>query len=411
MSEPLQISVHVEEKRYQPTQEKTVVPGWEAKTVTPDKGYALSKVTVEGMPEPTESETFTENGTYDVGRIGTAIVDVDVDLQNKTITPTEQTQTIEADAGYDGLDTVTVNPIPPEYVVPTGSVDITQNGQVSVSGKATANVNVPQGVFPTGTKVITQNGTEDVTNYASVDVAVPVPSGTKQINITANGTTTEDVSEYADAEITVNTLPAKGLVFEDYDSDGYPHSARFVGTWTTVPADYCNRALTPTTTQLNMFQKIETIELPAASSFGDRAFANNNKIITFIVPQSVNQIAVGCFNTCHSLEEVRFLSNSVTFTGVSVFDTCDKLKRVYFSGNLTSIPHSTFFRCQTELYDFSKATSIPALYNTSTAWGQSTYGCVLRIPAALSDTTLGTGNGWESATNWSALTNIVWEVV
>lgn len=34
-----------------------------------------------------------------------------------------------------------------------------------------------------------------------------IPSGTKQISITANGTTTEDVSEYANAEITVN-VPA-----------------------------------------------------------------------------------------------------------------------------------------------------------------------------------------------------------
>lgn len=209
MSEPLQISVHVEEKRYQPTQEKTVVPDWDAKTVTPDTGYALSKVTVEGMPEPTDSETFTENGTYDVGRIGTVVVDVndvDIDLQDKTVTPTEQTQTVEADTGYDGLDTVTVNPIPPEYVVPTGSVEITQNGQgIDVAGKAEVNVNVPQGVFPSGTKVITENVTgEDVTNYAAVDVAVPGPSGTKQISITQNGITTEDVSDYADTEITVS---------------------------------------------------------------------------------------------------------------------------------------------------------------------------------------------------------------
>lgn len=364
MSEPLKISVHVEEKRYQPTQEKTVVPDWDAKTVTPDKGYALSKVTVEGMPEPTESETFTENGTYDVGRIGTAVVDVEVNLQDKTVTPTEQTQTIEADAGYDGIDTVTVNPIPPEYVVPTGSVDISANGTVPVAGKATANVNVPQGVFPAGTKLITQNVTgEDVTNYERVDVAVPGPTGTKQISITANGTTTEDVSDYADAEITVNTLPAKGLVFEDYDSDGYPHSARFVGTWTDIPATYC-------------------------AWFGfDGSFAK--KVTHIIIPDGVKRILNSAFYGIPGLKTVEFPA-SLEGIGQNAFASYSGTNRA-------------------DLYDFSHCSVIPSLFSVASLSHAS--GCVIRIPAALSDTTLGEGNGWESATNWSALTGIVWEVV
>lgn len=36
-------------------------------------------------------------------------------LQDKTVTPTQSTQTISADAGFGGLGTVTVNPIPSNY--------------------------------------------------------------------------------------------------------------------------------------------------------------------------------------------------------------------------------------------------------------------------------------------------------
>ena len=53
---------------------------------------------------------------------------------------------------------------------------------------------------------VTQNGTIDTTLNNSVSVNVPqgsTPTGTKTINISANGTTTEDVAAYANAQIVV----------------------------------------------------------------------------------------------------------------------------------------------------------------------------------------------------------------
>lgn len=69
-----------------------------------------------------------------------------------------------------------------------------------------------------GTKSITANGTynassDSLDGYSQVTVNVPqgvTPTGTKQISITENGTTTEDVTNYANAEITVNVSGSSG---------------------------------------------------------------------------------------------------------------------------------------------------------------------------------------------------------
>ena len=88
---------------------------------------------------------FHQPGYYQL----TYAISGDQSLQSKTVTPTEQTQNITADTGYTALKKVTINPIPSQYIVPTGNIAITSNtgtGQsVDVSQYATATVAVPTG--------------------------------------------------------------------------------------------------------------------------------------------------------------------------------------------------------------------------------------------------------------------------
>ena len=64
-------------------------------------------------------------------------------IQNeKTFTPTKQGGTVTPDDGYTGLGAVVVKPIPDEYIIPSGTLDINQNGNTNVRQYEFVNVNV-----------------------------------------------------------------------------------------------------------------------------------------------------------------------------------------------------------------------------------------------------------------------------
>ena len=95
-------------------------------------------------------------------------------LQDKETTPTKETQVVVADKTYDGLSKVVVNPIPNEYIIPSGEIELTKNGTYDVTDKASAKVNVPEKQL--GTKTITTNGTynardDNLDGYSEVEVA------------------------------------------------------------------------------------------------------------------------------------------------------------------------------------------------------------------------------------------------
>lgn len=158
---------------------KTVTPTTSEQTAVASGVYTTGVVKVGAIQ--TETKTITANGEYSPA-IGKYFSGVTVNvpssggttpsLQSKTVTPTTSKQTITADDGYDGLDTVTVNAISTQ----TKSATPTTSQQTisADSGKYLTSVTV--GAIQTETKSVTDNGTYTPTSgkyFSSVIVNVP----------------------------------------------------------------------------------------------------------------------------------------------------------------------------------------------------------------------------------------------
>ena len=172
-----------------PLQVKEVVPSTEAIEVVPDEqNFVLEKVVV--LPAPLEIKETKSKPSEIVEvipegeNIGLKKVIVNpIILSNKTIVPTKELQKVEPDIDTDGLSYVNIEPIPDEYIIPDGNLEINQNGTYDVTDKANAIVDVPEKVL--GTKTITKNGT-----YNAIDDNL---DGYSQVEVTTSGV---DINDY-----------------------------------------------------------------------------------------------------------------------------------------------------------------------------------------------------------------------
>jgi len=220
--------------------------------------------------------------------------------------------------------------------------------------------------------------------------------------------------------------PAKGLVFSEYDSEGYPHKAEFVGSWTEIPAGYADGVFSRslimgknvsalaipegvTVIQNSAIRGIHfTPTLPSTLVTLNNNCFQNSTFSSITLPSSLTTINSFAFQENNSLTSITFPAG-LTTTNQNCFGNCRALATVTYLGNVPNISSRQYGNTPITLFDCSHATAIPSLYAVNALDHAS--GCVIRIPSALSDQTLGAGNGWESATNWSGLTNIVWEAV
>lgn len=159
---------------------------------------AISKIELNGVTQMDITDTTAEAADVALGKYfyldtgvkteGTAVGGgggSSPALQEKTgITPSESSQTITADSGYDGLSSVQINGISSSYI---GSGVTQRNGSDLAASGAT--VTVPSGYYAdTETKTITSGSAATPATSITANVGVNLDTTTGLITATASGT-------------------------------------------------------------------------------------------------------------------------------------------------------------------------------------------------------------------------------
>ena len=164
------------------TQSKTATPSSASQTITPDTGKLLSSVVVEAASldaaQTVTAGTTAQTVSPTAGKLGLKAVTINPTPSSaKTATPTKSVQNITPEDGQL-LSGVTVNAIPAEYIIPTGSQTVTSNGAVDVTALASVTVAVPNAVSEI---TITANGEYAAKpgeiGYSKIIVNVPASAG------------------------------------------------------------------------------------------------------------------------------------------------------------------------------------------------------------------------------------------
>lgn len=238
-----------------------------------------------------------------------------------------------------------------------------------------------------GTKTLGTQG-----KYCEGDIAVEYakpagPTGTKQISITQNGTTTEDVAAYANAEISVNVSGVGDTL----------------GQWLeNTLTSYENASIT-TVEEAGLGgggTNLDLLSLPNVTSVKAYAF-NATKAKRFYLPKLATMSGGQVFNNCSVVEKLALPAIADFGNGDYIFSNCTSLEKIdfgpltprlgrYFTFNYDSRLNTIVIRSSS----VANVLSLNVFNGTPFASGGT--GGTVYVPQALIAS-------YQAATNWSVI--------
>lgn len=280
----------------------------------------------------------------------------------------------EENASYDGLSQVTVNPIPSQYIVPSG------------------------------TKTITENGTGiDVASYASVDVNVAGQSGqyitlyfdiqsNETITVILSGTALSSTIDWGDGNITEN--PSSRTVYHTYKYGGFM-PVRISGSSVDLYSYAFGQGTTAALTNTNLIG----VEYSGSGNLYESAFENCAGLETVILHKTLSpDIGTGkrAFYKCTSIKHV-YIAEGVTHISTNMFYMCSAVKSVIIPSSITAIGSYAFSGCSL-LETVHVLPITPPTLNNGSVFNNNAEGRVIYVPYSADHSILA---AYQSAANWS----------